>query len=350
MIVTIELGKTEAETILFDVNEKWLSTRREEILEPDLPIIDPHHHLWDRGSRYLLDEVLKDISSGHRVLGTVYLQCDSMYSMDADPLMAPIGETEFVNGIAAMSASGLYGPARVCAGIVGFADLTQGDRIQPLLEGHLRASSRFRGIRHCSVWDADTTIKSTPMDFPKALLLDWRFREGFALLSRYGLSFDSWNYHTQIPELTDLARSFPDTKIILDHIGAPLAIGVYANKHAEVFANWRTNIRELAACPNAFVKLGGMGMHVFNFNFEQRDVPPSSSDLAESWRPFVETCIEAFGPERCMFESNFPVDKRSCSYAVLWNAFKRLAEGYSAAEKTELFSGTAKRVYRLSLN
>jgi L-fuconolactonase len=348
--MSMELGKTEAEAILFDINDVWLAKRQEEILEPDLPIIDPHHHLWDRGSRYLFDELLRDIGSGHKVLGTVYLQCDSMYPAGADPLMAPLGETEFVNGVAAMSASGLYGPARVCAGIVGFANLTKGDRIAPLLEAHLTVSSRFRGVRHCSVWDADKSIKTTPMDFPKGLLLDQRFREGFALLSRYGLSFDSWNYHTQIPELADLARTFPDTKIILDHVGAPLAIGVYANKSAEVFANWKKYIQELAACPNAYVKLGGMGMHVFGFVFERRETPPSSSDLAAAWRPFVETCIDAFGPERCMFESNFPVDKRSCSYAVLWNAYKRLARGYSASEKANLFHDTAKRVYRLNLS
>jgi L-fuconolactonase len=247
--MTIELGKIAAEAILFDVNEAWLAKRGENILEPELPIIDPHHHLWDRGSRYLFDEVLKDISSGHKVLATVYLQCDSMYRKGGNRLMAPVGETEFVNGIAAMSASGLYGQARICAGIVGFADLTQGAGIEPLLAAHLKASSRFRGVRYCSVWDADASIKSTPMDFPRELLLDARFREGFALLARYGLSFDSWIYHTQIPELADLARKFPDTTIVLDHIGAPLAVGVYAGKGREVFAKWRENIRQLPPVP-----------------------------------------------------------------------------------------------------
>jgi L-fuconolactonase len=342
-----KLSKTEA--ILFGVNDEWLAKRQEEILEPDLPIIDAHHHLWDRGSRYLFEDVLKDISTGHNILATVFLQCDSMYPAGGDPLMAPLGETEFVNGIAAMSASGLYGPARICAGIVGFADLTKGARIEPLLEAHLRTSWRFRGIRHCSVWDGDATIKSTPMDFPEALLMDAQFREGFALLARHKLSFDSWIYHTQIPELADLARNYPDTIIVLDHIGAPLAIGVYAGKRDEVFAHWRKNIHELAACPNAYVKLGGVGMHVFAFHFEDRDVPPSSVELADVWRPYFETCIEAFGPERCMFESNFPVDKRSCSYLVLWNAFKRLAQGYSASEKAAVFSETARNVYRLEL-
>jgi L-fuconolactonase len=347
--MAIELGKTEAEKILFAIDETWLDKRREEILEPDLPIIDPHHHLWDRGSRYLLDELLKDIGSGHDVRATVYLQCDSMYRADGDPLMAPLGETEFVNGIAAMSASGIYGLARACAGIVGFADLTLGDRIDPLLEAHLRASGRFRGVRHCSVWDADKTIKSTPMDFPQGLLLDGKFREGFARLAKFGLSFDSWIYHPQIPELADLAGAFPETPVILDHVGAPLGIGVYQGRGDEVFSAWRASIRELARRPNAFVKLGGMGMHMFNFGFDQLEIPASSEDLARAWKPLVETCVEAFGVDRCMFESNFPVDKRSCGYAVLWNAYKRLASGCSASEKGALFFETAKRVYRLDI-
>jgi predicted TIM-barrel fold metal-dependent hydrolase len=350
MTMAIELGKTEAEAILFDIDEAWLAKRQEAILEPDMPIIDPHHHLWDRGSRYLLEEILGDIGSGHNILATVYLQCDSMYRAGGDPLMAPLGETEFVNGIAAMSASGTYGPARVCAGIVGFAELTLGDRIDPLLEAHLRASGRFRGVRQCSAWDADRSIKSTPMEIPAGLLLDANFRKGFARLARHSLSFDAWLYHPQIPEFTDLSRAFPDTTLILDHIGAPLGIGVYAGKRQEVFATWRRSIEELARSPNAFVKLGGMAMHLFGLPFERGDAPPSSEQLAQAWRPYVETCIQAFGPDRCMFESNFPVDKRGVGYAVLWNAYKRLAAGYSESEKAALFRETARRVYRLELD
>jgi L-fuconolactonase len=347
--MTAKPEMTEIEKILFCVDQTWLAKRQEEILEPDLPIIDPHHHLWDRGSRYLFDELLADIGSGHNVLSTVYLQCGSMYRAEGDYVMAPLGETEFVNGVAAMSASGLYGPARACAGIVGFANLKKGARIEALLEAHIKASSRFRGIRHSAAWDGDPTIKSSMAELPEGLLLDQQFREGFALLARYGLSFDAWIYHPQIPELADLARKFPDTPIVLDHVGAPLAIGVYAGKREDVFAAWRKNILELAACPNVNVKLGGMGMHLFGFDFEKNDMPPSSSDLANAWKPYVETCIEAFGPDRCMFESNFPVDKRSYSYPILWNAFKRLAKDYSDSEKTALFSGTARRIYRLDV-
>ncbi len=235
------MTENKVEKTLFATDQAWLDRRREAILEPDLPIVDPHHHLWDRGSRYLLDEVLADLKDGHRILATVFLQCDSMYRSGGDPALVPIGETEFVNGVAAMAASGTYGPIKVCDGIVGFADFFLGAEVDRTLEMHLaRGGDRFKGVRHCSVWDADQTIKSTPMDFPKGLLLDPKFRAGFARLARHSLSFDGWLYHTQIPEFADLARAFPDTTMILDHIGAPLAIGAYAGKRAEVFEVWKT--------------------------------------------------------------------------------------------------------------
>jgi L-fuconolactonase len=333
---------------LYHVREDWLALRHEETIEPGLPIIDPHHHLWDRFARYLLDELKGDVDTGHNIRATVYLQCGSMYRADGDPKFAAVGETEFVNGVAAMSASGLYGPARLCAGIVGYADLTLGAAVEDVLAAHLRvAGERFKGVRHSSVWDADRSIRTTQVENPQGLLLDAKFRAGFACLSRCGLSFDSWNYHTQIAELADLARAFPDTAIVLDHIGAPLAVGVYAGRRDEVFANWRQSIRDIAQCPNVSVKVGGMGMRIFGFGFDDEPLPPSSDALAQAWRPYVETCIEAFGPKRAMFESNFPVDKVYSGYGILWNAFKKLAAGYSAGEKADLFFNTAKRVYRL---
>ena len=350
--MNVKIGETEIEKkILFEIREDWLASHREAPIDPAMPIIDPHHHLWDRGARYLLEDIKRDIDSGgHNVRATVFSQCDSMYRADGDAKFAPVGETEFVNGVAAMSASNIYGPARICAGIVGFADLLLGAEVDAVLEAHLRAAGeRFKGVRHCSVWDADRSIKSTPLDYPPQLLLDAKFRAGFARLARYGLSFDSLIYHTQIPELTDLARAFPDTLIVLDHVGIPLGIGAYAGRHDEVFKTWAENIRELAKCPNTRVKLGGMGMHLFGFGFETRPKPPTSEELAKTWRPYVETCVEAFGPRRAMFESNFPVDKRYYSYGVMWNAFKRLAAGYSAEEKAALFVGAAQQAYRLPL-
>ncbi len=336
---------------LFGFDTEWLARHSEPVLEPELPIIDPHHHLWDRDSRYLFDEFSADIASGHRIGASVFVQCDEMYRADADAEFAPLGETEFVNGIAAISASGRYGSDRVAAGIVGFADFRLGARVDAVLEGHLRrAGERFRGIRSRSVWDADPTIKGSTQDFPPHLLLDARFREGYARLARYGLTFDAWLFHPQIPELADLAGTFPDITVVLDHIGAPLGIGVYAGRRDEVFAAWRRNMAELAKRPNVAVKLGGLGMHLFGFDLDpaHRAAPASSEELARLWRPYLETCIELFGAGRCMFESNFPVDKRVASYLVLWNAFKRIAAGCSAAEKAALFCDTARRVYRLA--
>jgi len=334
----------------FSVDEAWLAKYREPILEPDLPIVDPHHHLWDnRGFRYLFEDLLADVKSGHNIRSTVFLQCRSMYRAGGDPDLAPLGETEFVNGAAAMSASGIYGPARLCAGIVGYADLLLGARVDRVLEAHLEiAGERFKGIRNSSVWDEDASVKTVPGEIPRGLLLDAKFREGFARLERHELSFDAWLFHHQIPDLTDLARAFPGTAIVLNHIGGPIGINAYASKRKEVFAAWRDNIAALAKCPNVTLKLGGMGMHVMGFALDKRPVPASSEEMAAAWRPYVEHCIAQFGVERCMFESNFPVDKQAYSYAVMWNAFKRLAAGYSATEKTALFSGTARRVYRLA--
>ncbi len=331
------------------VRPEWLGRWRAEILEPGLPIVDPHHHLWDRpGWRYLLDELLADLASGHNVTATVFVECRSMYRADGPQALRPVGETEFVNGVAAMSASGLYGPTRVCAGIVGHADLRLGAAVQAVLEVHLHAGGgRFRAIRHIAAWDADRSILNPNNPAPQGLLADKAFREGFGRLAPLGLSFDAWLYHPQIPELTDLARAFPDTPIVLNHVGGPLGLGAYAGRRQEVFAAWRAAVGDLARCPNVAVKLGGLGMRICDFGFEQGSQPPSSETLAAAWRPYVETCVEAFGTRRCMFESNFPVDKGSYPYAAYWNACKRLTGGASAGEKADLFRRTAARVYRI---
>jgi predicted TIM-barrel fold metal-dependent hydrolase len=334
-------------------NDAWLALVQEDTLEPHLPICDPHHHLWDHRSdrvepRYLLDEILADINSGHTIVSTVFIQCGAMYKTDGPEAMRVIGETEFVNGIAAMSASGLYGPTRIAAGIVGMVDLTLGDAAAPVLEAHIQAGGgRFRGIRHIAAWDAGgTAIIQRPMPAPH-LYLDAAFRQGFAQLARYEMNFEAWCYHPQIPELTDLARAFPDTTIILNHFGGPLGVGPYAGKQDAVFAQWRRDVAELARCENVVAKLGGINMDINGFGWHVRDRPPASAELMEATRPYYEHTIEHFGVERCMFESNFPVDKQSCSYNVLWNAFKRLTANYSATDKAQLFHDTATRVYRL---
>jgi L-fuconolactonase len=327
----------------------WLAKRREAALEPELEIVDPHHHLYERiGHRYLLPELLADTGSGHNILATVYVEWVSMFRADGPAELRPVGETEFVNGVAAMSASGGYGKTRACAGIVGFAELTLGERVQPVLEAHLRAGGeRFKGVRYTAGWDADPAVGNSFTNPPRGLLLDATFRAGFARLAPLGLSFDTMVYHPQLGEVADLAHAFPGTAIVLNHVGGPVGIGPYRGRKDEVFAHWQAGIQAVAKCGNVAVKLGGLGMRRCPFDFHQRPEPASSAELAAAWKPYLDTCIQAFGPQRCMFESNFPVDGATGSYVVLWNAFKRYAAGYSAAEKAALFGGTARRVYRL---
>jgi predicted TIM-barrel fold metal-dependent hydrolase len=331
------------------VREAWLAARQEEILDPAQRIIDPHHHLWDRpGWRYLLDEILADLRSGHDVRATVLVQARAFHRADGPEELRPIGETQFAAGIAAMCESGTYGDLRVCAGIVGHADLTRGAAAGAVLDAHIAAGNgRFRGIRHSATWDPDPEMLN-PAYAPAEDMLDTPgFRAGFAELERRGLSFDAWLYFHQIPRLTRLARDFPGVPIVLNHCGGVLGTRGYAGRRDEVFSAWSANMRALASCPNVMVKCGGLGMRLPGFGLEQHPIAPSSTMLAEVWRPWMEPIIEMFGTERCMFESNFPVDKGGFGYAAGWNAFKRLAAGASEAEKDDLFRGTAARFYRI---
>ena len=273
-----------------------------------------------------------------------------MYRANGPEAFRPVGEVEFANGVAAMSASGGYGPAQINAGIVSHVDLLLGDGARPVLEAEIAAGNgRFRGIRHSSAWDAEFEVAGMYAKRPKGLLLDPTFRKGFACLAPLDLSFDAWLFHPQIGELADLARAFPDTRIVLDHCGGPVGLGRFAGKREETFPVWKASIQEIAKCPNVSVKLGGLAMCLLGYDFHLRPKPPSSEEAAAAWRPYIETCIEAFGPNRAMFESNFPPDKGQCSYQVIYNAFKRIAAQYSEAEKTALFSKTATDFYRLKL-
>jgi predicted TIM-barrel fold metal-dependent hydrolase len=334
-----------------DPREDWLALHQEEIIDPARPIVDPHHHLWDRGGqRYLIDELAADIASGHNVVATVYVEARSMYRAGGAEALRPVGEVEFASGAAAMSASGGYGNAEICAGIVGHVNLMLGEAAREVLEAEIAAGNgRFRGIRHSSLWDADPEVAGIYALRPKGLLLDPTFRKGFACLAPLGLSYDSWLFHPQIAELADLARAFPDTRIVLDHCGGPIGVGGYANRREEIFEDWKASIQDIAKCPNVAVKLGGLAMCLLGYDFHKRARPPPSEQAAAAWRPYIETCIEAFDPSRAMFESNFPPDKGQCSYQVIFNAFKRIAAQYSEAEKTALFSKTAEDVYRLKL-
>ena len=295
------------------VRNDWLARRTEPILEPELPIIDPHHHLWDReGWRYLFDDLLADTNSGHNILATVFVQARAMLRADGPEEMRPLGEVERV------------------------------------LEALARAGgARYRGIRHIVAWDADPQVCNPGNPAEPGMLADAKFREGFAVLSRMGHSFDAWIYHPQLDELANLADAFPDAKIVLNHCGG--VVGINAYKKDEVFPVWKTSIDALAKRPNVYVKLGGLGMRLCGHAFDKLADPPSSQMLADAWRPYIETCITAFGAKRAMFESNFPVDKGSYGYPVFWNACKILAKGASAAEKADLFVGAAKRFYRLDI-
>jgi predicted TIM-barrel fold metal-dependent hydrolase len=324
---------------------------QEPIVDPDRRICDPHHHLWDRpGNRYMLEELLADTGSGHNVVSTVFVECLSGYRETGPEAMRPVGETEFVERVAEESARSARGAGatRACAGIVGYADLTLGDDVRPVLEAHIAASpTRFRGIRHAAGWHASDEVRNSHTNPPEGLLTLESFRQGFAHLAPLGLTFEAWLYHPQISELTAIAREFPETPIVLDHFGGPLGIGPFDGKGANVFEDWKPAVAELAKCPNVYAKLGGINMPINGFGWHHRASPPGSDELVMATRHYYDFSIQHFGPERCMFESNFPVDKASVSYPVLWNAFKKMAAGYSEQEKDAMFYGTAARFYRL---
>jgi predicted TIM-barrel fold metal-dependent hydrolase len=334
----------------------WLALTQEPTLEPDLPICDPHHHFWDHRvnripyQRYLLPELAQDINSGHNVRSTVFVEARAMYRTDGPEELRPVGEVEFVQGLAAASASRLYGPGRAAAAIVGHADLTLGERVQSVLESLQAASpNRFRGIRHSVTWDPHPEVENTSAYNTEGMLASDSFRAGALVMAGMGLSLEGWLYFPQLPELADFARAVPGLTIIMNHIGGLLGTGPYANRSDEVSAIWREGIAAVAQCPNVNVKLGGIGMPRTGFDWHTRTEPIGSEELAHAMRPLVTYCIDKFGPGRCMFESNFPVDKVSYSYNVLYNAFKRLSRGYSPTERAAMFHDNAVRVYRIDV-
>jgi L-fuconolactonase len=338
---------------LATVRPEWLASQFEPALDPHQPIIDSHHHLYDRpGQRYLLDEFTADLGSGHNIVASVFLQARTMYRTTGPDELRSVGETEFAMKVAAAAAQA--GRPGVCSGIVGYANLLLGDRVRPVLEAHLKAAGRTThdvgrlcGIRHIAAWDPDNQLLNPAYPTTEDMFERPAFRNGFMQLHALGLRFDAWVLFHQIPRLTALARAFPGVPIVLNHCGGILGVGGYDGKHGDIFAAWSRSLKELSTCPNVMVKIGGLGMPQAGFKFEMRPLPPSSLDLAEAWRPWVETCITLFGADRCMFESNFPVDKLSYGYSVGWNAFKRLATRASAAEKDDLFWKSAGRFYGL---
>ncbi len=329
---------------------RWLALRDEPVIDPAQPIVDAHHHLlaWP-GWRYGTEELMADLGAGHAVHSTVYLQCGEWYRQDGPKPLRPVGETEYVEAQARRLEAQSGGALRPCAAIVGFANLLLGDAVDEVLEAHRAASpARFRGIRHGAASDPHPAFAAQGYRPPLELFAQPAFRAGMARLAAHGLLFEAWVYQTQLDDVLHLARAFPDMTIVLDHAGGPLGIGPYEGCRSDTFAAWRAAMQSLAACHKVVVKLGGLAMRQCGFGFHEAALPPDSQQLAAAWQPYVETCIELFGAARCMFESNFPVDQGSCSYRVLWNAFKRLAASCSPDERAALFEQTALRTYRIS--
>lgn len=330
---------------MFEWDDEWLALHVEDVLEPDLEIVDPHHHLWVRSDQsFLLDQLQRDTSSGHRVTKTVFIEASWDYRTDGPDHLRSLGETEAAAAAAERSAE----TGSPIAGIVSFVDLSSGPLVNEALDAHTEAAKGLlRGVRHACAFDRDPTIRRAHTRPPEGLMGSDAFRDGVRMLADRGLSCDAWIYHRQIPELTQLARAVPQCTFVLDHLGGMLGIGPYAARRDEIVAQWKIDLAELATCSNVNVKLGGIGMVMFGLGFEQRPTPPSSDDLAAAWGEQIAYAIEQFGVERAMFESNFPVDRQSCSYRTLWNAFKKMVSGASDNEKRALFSGTATQVYRI---
>ena len=330
------------------VRPDWLRLHDEEVIDPAQRIIDPHHHLWDvPGSRYLLPELLDDLHSGHDVRGTVHIECKSGYRTDGPEALRPLGETEMMAGLA-QAAGGER--ERPCAALVGYAEVSLGAAVRDVLEAHREAGAGlFRGIRVRAAWHPDQAFQGPADGPPGALMQRADFREGFAQLAPLGLTCDLWVFHTQLAEAAALATAFPETRIVLNHCGGPLGIGPYAGQREAVFAEWRRGIEAVAANPNVVVKLGGLAMPRIGFGFDALPAPPSSAMLAAAWQPYIDACLGAFGPQRCMFESNFPVDKGMTGYRVLWNAFKRMAAPLAAGERDAVFHDVAARFYSISI-
>lgn len=328
---------------------EWLGQVVEEIIEPDRPIVDPHHHLWrHRETPYLLEDLWGDTGSGHNIEQTVFVECAAEYRTDGPPELMPVGETEFVAEVAATSAQGPEGSARIGA-IVSHADMLLGEASGAVLDAHIEAGNGlFRGIRHAGGFDDSDVVRNSHSNPSKDLYERPAFHAGLRELANRGLTFDAWNYHHQIPALTSMARAVPEVTIIFDHFGGPLGIGPYEGKRDEIFAQWKKDVTDLASCPNVFPKIGGLAMPINGFDWHKQDKPATSDEFVTAQRDYYLHMIDVFEPNRCMFESNFPVDKQSISYPVLWNGLKKMAAGFSEDEKEDLFRGTASRVYKIA--
>ncbi len=326
-------------------SDEWLDQVKEDIIDPDRPIVDPHHHLWKRPkSTYVLEHLWADTGSGHNVTKTVFAECGASYHEDGPDHLKPIGETIFVEEIATESRSG---GGAVISAIVARTDL-RAPELDEVLDAHdAAAKGLFRGIRHAGAREPHPEALSIPGKAPEGLYTDDNFRKGVARLGERGYTFDTWHYHHQNMAFRDLAAAVPDTVMILDHFGTPLGVGPYAGKREEIFAQWKDDMAAVAECKNVIAKIGGLAMPDNGFGWSERDTPPSSDEFVEAQERYYDHTIQCFGADRCMFESNFPVDRLSIAYPVLYNGLKKIAAKYSDDEQNAMFSGTASRVYKL---
>jgi L-fuconolactonase len=343
----------------FRPSERRAVTSSEPTIDPDVPIIDSHHHLFDKANdwlfsitdrrRFLVEEYSEAVTDGHNVIASVCVESHGMYRSTGPAELRVVGETEFLNGQAAMGATGLYGGVRVASGIVGAADLNLGEAVRPVLEAHLRASpDRFRGIRYEAMWDGDPDVLGGRFPSGPSLYVDKQFRRGFSQLAPLGLTFDAFVLAPQLADVTDLARSFPETRIILNHLGHPVGIGVHAGRMEEEFPAWRKHMSDIAACENVAVKMGGLGSFLSGSPTFRCTPPAKSEVLAAEWRPYVDTTVELFGADRVMFESNLPTDG-SGAFNTVCNAYKHILADCSESERRSIFARTAAAAYRLDV-
>jgi len=331
---------------------EWLNRINEDIIDPELPIIDPHHHLWTKkhpfaGSfPYLLEDLKKDTSSGHNILGTIFMECGQGYYPDGEERFKPVGETEYVAGVAKTSKNLKNYPSIL--GIIGYADMMLGAEVGEVLKTHIGVGDGlFRGIRHAAGWDESDMIDNSHSNPEKNIYFNTNFRRGIEELIDLNLTFDAWHYHHQILDLKELATNYPELTIIHDHFGGPLGIGPYEAKRDEIYKKWKDDISSLASCKNVYSKLGGLAMPINGWNWHKKNKPATSDEIVNANQSYYLHTIESFGFNRCMFESNFPVDKRSVSYHVLWNAFKKMTSRFDSGDRAKLFSETAKKVYKV---
>ncbi len=334
---------------------EWLKLIDEEVIRPEIPIIDPHHHLWPStlsadsefgSNRYLLEDLWEDTERGHKIVKTIFVECGQGYYNDGPEEMKPVGETEFV--VSVSKEASLDNSKAQIGGIVSYADMMLGSSAKEVLEAHLeQGKGKFKGIRHGASWDKSEEIRNSHSIPIRHIYLDSQFQKGVEQLDALNLTLDAWNYHNQINELTELSKCFPNLKIVQNHFGGPLGIGPYANRREEVFSEWQESIAELAERDNVYIKIGGLAMPINGWGWHKRELPATSDELFELHGRYYLHAIKCFGVKRCMFESNFPVDRRSISYAVLWNGFKKVVRDFSLEEKEHLFFKTAAEFYSL---